>query len=438
MKVRVLPLEDNTNGWSAILPYRAPTKALSGSTTADWLVIGAGYAGLAAARRLAELKPNESIVLLDAGYVGENASGRNSGFAIDVPHNVGSSLAELKKAEQYRRLMKAGIQHLESVVDAEGFDCDWKRRGKYHCAVSEEVAKSTLSHHVEELEALNEPYELLDKKALSARIGTEYFHSGIYTPGCILLNPAALTRGLADSLPENVALHEASAVVDYDFSPAVKVKTTHGEVRARRVLLATNGFIGNFGYFKREIFPLVSFGSLTKPLTEEQQRRLGGEENWGVTPANALTGATMRYTADHRILIRQDFCYTPTFRVKESQREAALQSHKKVFRLRFPMLDDAEIEHFWMGTINITRNGAPGWGQLAPNVYAVAGCNGVGIAKQTIAGRLLADLAMGEDNPLVADMIALDRPSRLPARPFLDFGVKGYLAKERWVGRGEY
>jgi glycine/D-amino acid oxidase-like deaminating enzyme len=438
MKVKVLPLEDNTNGWSAILPPRAPTNSLNGSVTADWLVIGAGYAGLAAARRLAELNPNESIALLDAGYVGENASGRNSGFAIDVPHNVGSSLAELKKAEQYRRLMKAGIHHLETIVTREGIHCDWSRRGKYHCAVSEDVASSTLSRHVKELETLDEPYELLDKEALSARIGTEYFHSGIYTPGCILLNPAALTRGLASTLPDNVRLHEGSAVTDFDFGAEVRARTNRGEVRARQVLLTNNGHIRHFGFFKREIFPLVSFGSLTKPLNEAQQRRLGGEVNWGVTPANALTGATMRYTQDHRILIRQDFCYTPEFRVKESQRQAALRSHREVFRLRFPMLEDVEIEHFWMGTINITRNGAPGWGRLASNVYAAAGCNGVGIAKQTIAGRLLAELATGEDDPLINDMFALDRPSRLPARPFLDFGIRGYLAKERWVGRGEY
>ncbi|MNJ63099.1 hypothetical protein D3C77_589730 [compost metagenome] len=96
------------------------------------------------------------------------------------------------------------------------------------------------------------------------------------------------------------------------------------------------------------------------------------------------------------------------------------------------------MEHFWMGFFSITRNGAPRWGKIEPNVFAAVGCNGVGIAKQTIAGMTLADLACGEENALIADMLELGAPSKLPPRPLLDIGVKAYLAKERWVGRQEY
>lgn len=95
MKIARLPTVDRTNGWSAILPERTPNAPLAGDAAADWIVLGAGYAGLAAARRLAENRPNGSVALIDAGEAGENASGRNSGFAIDLPHNVGSSLDEL-------------------------------------------------------------------------------------------------------------------------------------------------------------------------------------------------------------------------------------------------------------------------------------------------------------------------------------------------------
>ena len=89
MKISRLPRDDKTNGWSAILAPRAAQPALTGDVAADWVVLGAGYAGLAAARRLAENEPDASIALIDAGEAGENASGRNSGFAIDLPHNVG-------------------------------------------------------------------------------------------------------------------------------------------------------------------------------------------------------------------------------------------------------------------------------------------------------------------------------------------------------------
>ena len=82
-QIKQLPLNDNTNAWNTILPTRIPKPALAADINADWLVIGAGYAGLAAARRLAENCPDQKIVIVDAGVCGENASGRNSGFVTD-------------------------------------------------------------------------------------------------------------------------------------------------------------------------------------------------------------------------------------------------------------------------------------------------------------------------------------------------------------------
>jgi NADPH-dependent 2,4-dienoyl-CoA reductase/sulfur reductase-like enzyme len=85
-----LPADDTTNGWSRILPPRTPEAPLQGDLRADWVVVGAGLAGLAATRRLAENRPEDKIVLLEAQEVGEGAAGRNSGFAIDLPHSLGS------------------------------------------------------------------------------------------------------------------------------------------------------------------------------------------------------------------------------------------------------------------------------------------------------------------------------------------------------------
>ena len=132
IKINRLPQDDKTNGWSAILPERKPRAALKADIKADWLVLGAGYAGLAAARRLAENCPDEKIAIIEAGEAGENASGRNSGFAIDLPHNVGSSLDELEGSHRFMRLARMAIDHLENVVTEQNIDCDWSRAGKFH------------------------------------------------------------------------------------------------------------------------------------------------------------------------------------------------------------------------------------------------------------------------------------------------------------------
>ena len=106
-QIRHFPVNDNTNGWSRILAPRSPQPALSGNHRVNWVVIGAGYVGLAAARRLAENRPQDSILLLESGEVGENASGRNSGFAIDLPHVTGSNQDELEGSHRYMALARA-------------------------------------------------------------------------------------------------------------------------------------------------------------------------------------------------------------------------------------------------------------------------------------------------------------------------------------------
>lgn len=101
--IKLLPENDKTNGWSAVLPPRKPKAPLAEKISVDWAVIGAGYAGLAAARRLAEQRPSDRIVVLEAGVAGEGAQGRNAGFAIDQPHNLSSSYNELESAARYKR-----------------------------------------------------------------------------------------------------------------------------------------------------------------------------------------------------------------------------------------------------------------------------------------------------------------------------------------------
>lgn len=437
MKINRLPKDDRTNGWSAILPPREPKPPLQGDIRADWAVLGAGYAGLAAARRLAENCPDQKIVVIEAGQAGENASGRNSGFAIDLPHNVGSSLDELEGSHRFMRLARMAIDHLEGIVETQGIDCDWSRAGKYHTAVSPRGTGDVLTPFARELEALKEPFEWIEGDALRARLGSDHFTAAVYTPGCVLMNPAALTRGLADHLPDNVTLYENSPVTDASFGTEVVFTTPGGTLRAPRLIMAANGFSEQFGFFPRRFLHLVAHASLSRRLTEEERRAYGVSEAWGLTPANAFAGITMRYTEDHRILIRQGLSYCPSQRVSLAEQAKIKQHHKKLFDQRFPSLPAVEMEHTWSGFVCLSRNGAPGFGQLAPNVWSAVCQNAVGVTKGTFGGILAADMAAGRDNPLIADMQSLGAPTTLPPRPFLDLGVRTRFGWELWANRYE-
>jgi glycine/D-amino acid oxidase-like deaminating enzyme len=101
------------------------------------------------------------------------------------------------------------------------------------------------------------------------------------------------------------------------------------------------------------------------------------------------------------------------------------------------MLPQVTFEHGWAGFVCLSRNGAPGFGRVAPSVYAAVCCNAVGVTKGTIGGMLAADMACGEDNPLIGDMESLGAPETLPPQPFLGIGVRLRQRWELWRNRHE-
>jgi glycine/D-amino acid oxidase-like deaminating enzyme len=435
--ISFLPSNDASNGWNRILPRRSPLPPLQGRKRADWVVVGAGFAGLAAARRLAENRPDESIALIEAHEVAENASGRNSGFAIDVPHNTSGSLVELESSQRYIRLSRAAIAHLQKQVTDHTIACDWAARGKYHAAVSARGSEEILQPFAKELEALGEPLRWLDAEKLRRELGSSYYHSAVYTPGCVLLNPAALTRGLAASLPENVTLYEHSPVLVTSYGSDIELATPEGFIRAPRMILCVNGFAPEFGFYRGRLLRFAACASLTRPLTASERQALGDPQDWGLTPANAFVSTTMRYTPDHRILIRYRIFHAPQHGVTDKTLKRAAIEHRRVFLERFPMLGEVTFDYTWAGYVCLSRNYAPGFGRVAPNIWTAVCQNAVGVTKGTIGGLLAADMACGEDNPLIADMELLGKPEKLPPQPFTSLGVRLKTLYDRWRYRHE-
>ena len=204
------------------------------------------------------------------------------------------------------------------------------------------------------------------------------------------------------------------------------------------MILAVNAFAPQFGYWRNRLLPFAAQASLTRRLTDREHAALGEVKPWGVTPVDAFVSTTMRYTADRRILIRYFLRYCPSQRMSDGGVARIRTGHERVLRGRFPMLPDGTIEHTWTGYVCLSRNNAPGFGEVDTNVWSAVCQNAVGVTKGTISGLLAADLASGVDNPLIGDMLGLGTPVPLPPRPILDIGVLARNTWDSWRGRHEY
>ena len=420
----------HASGWYAILPQPGPANRLVGRQVADWVVVGAGVTGLAAARRLAELAPEARIILLDEYRVGYGASGRNSGFIIDTPHLT--EQFDVDANRRISRLVIAGLAELDGLVRQHSIECEWSPRGHLTAVVEGKRVKN-LQATVRTLDAIDETCQWLLGDALAEVVGTHHYHAVVLSSRTVLVNPAAMCRGLGESIPDNVEVCEESPVRRVEPGSPVQIECAEGSICTANVLLTTNAFITKLDFLKRDVFPLIECASLSRPLTEDEQSAMTGAPDWGITGY-----ATLRRTLSNRILARHGTGYTSEFRLSEDKRRQLQASHVQGLRKRFPMLDKLDFDYTWAGVFCMTRNWASFFGRLERGVFASLGYCGVGVPRGTISGKLLAEFALGSESNLIADVEALSVTKRLPPEPLLGLGVSARLAWHRWSNRTEW
>ena len=131
-------VNDTSCSWINDLDRRSNIKFLDKEKSCDWLIVGAGYTGLSAARKLSELHPNQKIIIVDAQLAGEGASGRNSGYLVDTTLNDGfTSNKELFNYKKKTDIYKLGIDVVKKFINEHQVDCDWNECGKYFASSNE-------------------------------------------------------------------------------------------------------------------------------------------------------------------------------------------------------------------------------------------------------------------------------------------------------------
>lgn len=173
------------------------------------------------------------------------------------------------------------------------------------------------------------------------------------------------------------------------------------------------------------------YASMTRTLTRDECNRLGGEAKWGITPSDPM-GSTVRRisgTGGDRIVIRNRFSYDPSIQVSDARLARMAHDHDKAFAARFPMLEGVSMEYRWAGRLCLSRNGAPALGEVDEGLFTACCQNGLGTAKGTLHGMLMAELASGHGSDLLNMVMDQPRPSRLPPEPIAWLGANATL---RW------
>lgn len=432
MKVTRLPIDPGPAGWNCLLPPVPAGPILEQELNADWLVIGAGITGLAAAERLHQLHPKDRIVVVDASRIAHGPAGRNSGFMIDLPHDLASDDygGGLEKDLHQTRANRHAISFAKSLVEKYQMPGEALRRsGKINAAATAKGHAHNESY-AKHLTQMGEAWDMYDARQMREITGTSYYQSGLLTPGTAMVQPALYQRELAAGLRQGgVEVFERSPVVQLTQDQTWTATTPTGRINAPKCILAVNGHANSFGLYPRQLIHVFTYASMTRALTPGEVKRLGGDETWGVTPADPL-GTTVRRVSGiggHRIIVRNRATYDPRLEVSDRRLRSVARTQRRSFERRFPELAQVEMEYTWGGRLCLSRNNVAAFGEVETGLFAACCQNGLGLAKGTLHGILAAEFASGMKSDLLSEVLNEAPPTRLPPAPLAWLGANALM-----------
>jgi len=445
IEAKRLPVYRGPAAWSAILPDQASPVRLEDNLTADVAIVGGGFAGLSAARRLREIDPAIRVTVLEAGRLAEGASGRNSGFMIDLPHDVSSedySGKGLSADEKNIALNRMAIAFARSAVEEYGIDSAYfDPAGKINGAASAK-AHALNESYAAHLGQLGEASQMLDEKVMLETTGSRHYRSGLYTPGTVMLQPAGYIRALGTGLRKaGVGIFEETPVTHMrQAGQGWELASTRGKVTAGKVILANNGHLESFGFKRGRLMHIFLYASMTVDLDPATRAKLGGLPRWGITPSDPM-GTTMRRIdgaqGGNRIITRTCAVFLPGMAPSQASLARTAHVHRRKFADRFPALAHVPMEYSWAGHLCLSWNGVSVMGEQEPGLFSACVCNGLGTVRSTLTGIAAADLATGKPSDISAHFLAEDEPAKLAPAPLARIGANLYLKWREWQAREE-
>ncbi len=364
--------------------------ALKGAAEADVCIIGGGYTGLSTAIHLRQR--GYSVILLEANKVGWGASGRNGGHASTGQRADQHTLEKLVGLDHAKALWQLGLEAVETVcglIEQHDIDCELKSGNLHVAAKPGEIGE--LQEEAEHLQSVYgyDHVRYIDQTELGQMTSGQGFHGGILDTGARHLHPLNYALGLARAARDlGAVLHEGSRVLSYTEGVRTRVKTDRGEVKARYLVLACNGYLEKLEpRAAARIMPINNYMLATEPLPEATARRLIRDDT---SMSDSLFVINYwKLSADNRLLFGGGESYTRRF-------PADIGNFVSKYMLRiYPELKNTRIDYGWGGTLAITMNRMPDFGRLSSQVFYAHGYSGHGVPIATLAGKLLAEVIDG-------------------------------------------
>ncbi|HUS22857.1 MAG TPA: FAD-binding oxidoreductase [Aeromicrobium sp.] len=420
---------------------------LVGDHRCDVAIVGAGYTGLWAAYYLA-LASDAEIVVIDAEHVGFGASGRNGGWCSALFPASLQSLSGLPGSSRSAALAQAGamratIDEIGRVVQAEGIDCGFAKGGTVIAARSPAQWARAQAAYEDAIGWGRSDLQLLGRDEAVARLNATGTMGATYTPDCAAIHPARLVHGLAATC-ERLGVEIFHGTRATRIQPGA-VATERGTLQADIVLRATEGYTSGLPGQRRTVAPVYSLVMATAPLPAEAWNEIGLVHRETFADHRHVVAYGQRTADDRLVFGGRGAPYHLGSRIRPDfdQEPRVFAMLERTLVEMFPVLRGVETTHTWGGVLGVPRDWCASVGfDRKSGLGWAGGYVGDGVSTTNLAGRTLRDLVLGAETDLTALPWVGHRSPQWEPEPARWLGINAGLramrladAEERITGR---